>query len=65
MGIGVGGCQENIARRDPNLVRLVADQFAFALEVWLVMHEDVRATPRIRRLFDHLAEGLAEFVTGR
>jgi len=64
-GIGVGGCQENIARRDPNLVRLVADQFAFALEVWLVMHEDVRATPRIRRLFDHLAEGLAEFVTGR
>jgi DNA-binding transcriptional LysR family regulator len=64
-GVGIGGCQENIAKRDPNLVRLLAGSLTFPLEVWLVMHEDVRATPRIRHVFDHLAEGLTRFVTGR
>jgi DNA-binding transcriptional LysR family regulator len=64
-GVGIGGCQENIAKRDPNLVRLLADSLTFTLHVWLVMHEDIRATPRIRRVFDHLAEGLRHFVNGR
>jgi DNA-binding transcriptional LysR family regulator len=64
-GVGIGGCQENIAKRDPNLDRLLADSLTFPLEVWLVMHEDIRATPRIRRVFDHLAEGLTRFVSGR
>jgi DNA-binding transcriptional LysR family regulator len=64
-GAGIGGCQENIAKRDPDLVRLLADSLTFALEVWLVMHGDVRGTPRIRRAFDHLAEGLTQFVNGR
>jgi len=64
-GVGIGACQENIAKRDPNLLRLLSDRLTISLEVWLVMHEDVRATPRIRRLFDHLARGLTEFVSGR
>jgi DNA-binding transcriptional LysR family regulator len=64
-GVGIGGCQENIAKRDPNLVRLLADSLTFSLEVWLATHEDVRSTPRIRRLFDHLADGLTRFVNGR
>jgi len=64
-GVGIGGCQENIANRDPNLVRLLADSFAFGLEIWLAIHEDARATPRIRRLFEHLADGLTQFVNGR
>jgi DNA-binding transcriptional LysR family regulator len=64
-GVGIGGCHENIAKRDPDLVRLLADSLTFSLEVWLVMHEDVRATPRIRRVFDHLAQGLTHFVNGR
>jgi DNA-binding transcriptional LysR family regulator len=64
-GAGIGGCQENIAKRDPDLVRLLADRLTFGLDVWLVMHGDVRGTPRIRRVFDHLAEGLTKFVNGR
>jgi DNA-binding transcriptional LysR family regulator len=63
-GVGIGGCQENIARRSPELVRVLPDQFAFALEIWLVMHEDVKGTPRVRLLFDHLAAGLADYVQG-
>jgi DNA-binding transcriptional LysR family regulator len=64
-GVGIGGCQENIANRDPDLVRLLADSLTFSLEVWLVMHEDVQGTPRIRRVFDHLAQGLTQFINGR
>jgi DNA-binding transcriptional LysR family regulator len=64
-GVGIGACQENIARRDPNLIPLLGDSLTFSLEIWLVMHEDIRATPRIRRLFDHLARGLTDFVHGR
>ena len=37
----------------------------FGLEMWLVMHEDLRATQRVRLLFDALAAGLADYLRGR
>jgi hypothetical protein len=37
----------------------------YALEVWLAMHEDLKATRRVRLVFDRLAAGLADFVRGR
>jgi DNA-binding transcriptional LysR family regulator len=61
-GYGIGGCQVGIARRDPNLVRVLPGAFAVPLETWLVMHEGLRAQPRVRRAFDHLAEGLTAFL---
>jgi DNA-binding transcriptional LysR family regulator len=64
-GAGVGGCQENIARRMPELVAVLPNAFHYALEVWLVMHEDLKATRRVRLLFDHLAVGLTDYVKGR
>jgi DNA-binding transcriptional LysR family regulator len=64
-GVGVGGCQENIARRMPELVAVLPNAFHYALEVWLVMHEDLKATRRVRLLFDHLAVGLTDYVKGR
>jgi DNA-binding transcriptional LysR family regulator len=64
-GVGVGGCQENIARRVPELVAVLPNAFHYALEVWLVMHEDLKATRRVRLLFDHLAVGLTSYVKGR
>jgi hypothetical protein len=33
--------------------------------MWLVMHEDLRATRRVRLLYDLLAEELARYVRGR
>src|SRR5271168_3890143 len=59
-GAGVGGCQENIARRTPELVAILPNVIQYALEVWLVMHEDLKATRRVRLLFDHLAAGLMD-----
>ncbi|MCL2430400.1 MAG: LysR family transcriptional regulator [Alphaproteobacteria bacterium] len=64
-GVGIGGCQENIARRTPELVQVLPNAFHHALEVWLLMHEDLKMTRRVRLLFDHLAAGLTGFVKGR
>jgi DNA-binding transcriptional LysR family regulator len=64
-GVGIGGCQENIARRTPELTAVLPNAFHYAMEVWLVMHEDLKATRRVRLLFDHLAGGLTNYVKGR
>jgi hypothetical protein len=32
--------------------------------MWLVPHEDLRASRRLRLMMDHLAAGLAEYVAG-
>ena len=61
-GHGIGVCQVPIARRDADLVRLLPRHFAFALEVWLVMHENLRASPRMRAVFDHLGRQLSIYV---
>jgi DNA-binding transcriptional LysR family regulator len=63
-GVGIGGCQHNIARRFKELVPVLAKTIRFELEVWIAMHEDMRSTGRVRMLFDHLAAGLSAFVRG-
>jgi DNA-binding transcriptional LysR family regulator len=62
-GYGVGACQIGIALRDPNLVRVLPEAFAVPLETWLVMHEDLRASTRVRRAFDHIVEGLKAYIS--
>ena len=57
-GAGIGVCQAAIARRDSSIVRLLPRQFAMRLEMWVTMHEDLRASPRCRETFDALVDGL-------
>ncbi len=59
-GFGIGLCQVALARRDPLLVRVLADEVAMRLGLWIVMHEDLRTSLRCRAVFDALVEGLAE-----
>jgi DNA-binding transcriptional LysR family regulator len=61
-GIGISALHLNTARRDANLIRVLEKSFTFTREMWLVMHEDAKATRRIRLLFDHLVEGLTAYV---
>lgn len=61
-GIGIGICQIPLAARDPALVRVMPDAFDLDLETWVVMHEDMRGVARIRATFDHLAEGLIDYL---
>jgi DNA-binding transcriptional LysR family regulator len=62
-GIGIGGCQTGIAARMPELVRILASLIDLKLEMWLVMHEDLKGTRRVKLLFNHLRAGLTQYVT--
>jgi DNA-binding transcriptional LysR family regulator len=60
-GFGIGVCQVGLARREPELVRVMAKSFSFNLEVWIVMHSDLRTSARCRVVADALASGLAAY----
>lgn len=62
-GVGIGICQVALARREPKLVRVLAD-FEMDLPTWIVMHEDLARVPRIRATFDHLVAGLTAYCAG-
>jgi DNA-binding transcriptional LysR family regulator len=54
--------QVNLAKRDAQLIRLFPADVSLALETWVVMHEDLRPSLRVRRLFDHLASALESYT---
>ena len=60
-GFGIGGCMFGIAARDPDLVHVLPGH-GFELEVWVVMHEDLKSNRRMRLMFDHLVANLTDFV---
>src|SRR5262249_41634553 len=66
-GLGIGVCQTALAHRDPELVQVLPDAFAMALDMWLAMHQDLRANRAVRATFDHLGRALTGYArsTGR
>ena len=60
-GYGIGACQPTIARRY-GLVRVLANVNVFTLGVWIVMHENLRASRRMRLMFDHLVDGVTHYI---
>ncbi len=62
-GLGIGGMQKAMAKRNPALVPVLADEVAFELECWLAAHEDQKDSPPIRAMFDGLAAGLDRWIT--
>ena len=62
-GAGIGICQVVLAKRDPQWVRVLPNHFAFSMETWLTMHEDLRHSPRCKITFDALLAGLQRHVT--
>lgn len=62
-GAGIGMCQVQLADFPVRLERLMPDVFAFHLETWLVMHEDLRHSQACKMVFDRLAEGLQAYIT--
>lgn len=59
-GYGIGICQAPLGRRY-GLERLLAEAADVPLDVWVVTHEDLRASRRVRAVFDHLAEALTAY----
>ncbi len=61
-GAGLGLCQVALARRDPALRRVLAEELSIPLETWVTMHEDLRDSPRCRAVFEALVTGLERHV---
>jgi DNA-binding transcriptional LysR family regulator len=57
-GFGIGACQIAVAARNPDLVRVLASEFEIELGMWIVMHEDLKTSPRCRAVFDALVESM-------
>jgi len=60
-GFGIGVCQLGLGRRD-KLVHLLPGAFNYAIETWVVMHEDLKSSRRMRLMFDHLVEHLRAYI---
>ncbi|MCP1574516.1 LysR family transcriptional regulator [Herbaspirillum rubrisubalbicans] len=63
-GIGIGICQVALAAREEALVHLLPRQFSLKMQTWVVMHEDLRSSPRCAVTFAALVAGLSAYMRG-
>jgi DNA-binding transcriptional LysR family regulator len=61
-GCGIGICQVGLAKRNPDLVRLLPKTLSWKLETWIVMHSDLRGSARCRVVADALAAGIGAYI---
>ncbi|MDO5289210.1 MAG: LysR family transcriptional regulator [Pseudomonadota bacterium] len=59
-GLGVGVALQAVARRQPGVVRVLAEIDIPPAACWLVTHRELRGTPRLRAVFDGLAHALSQ-----
>jgi DNA-binding transcriptional LysR family regulator len=64
-GCGIGFGQAAIGTADPDLEEVPVDLELPTYPIWLTAHEAIRHTPRVKRVWDELAEGLKELVSGQ
>lgn len=62
-GVGIGVLHIALARRIGGLVQVMADLPLEPLEVWLVVHQDVRHNPAVRVVLDALAPALQKYAS--
>jgi DNA-binding transcriptional LysR family regulator len=60
-GFGIGATQDVIANRY-GLVRVLPEHTLFHLGIWIVMHENLKGSRRMRLMFDHLVDGFSAYV---
>ncbi|MBI1418769.1 MAG: LysR family transcriptional regulator [Limimaricola sp.] len=61
-GCGIGFAHASVGRADPTVEELDIGLAVPTLPVWLTAHQIMRQTPRIRRVWDLLVNGLREIV---
>lgn len=62
-GVGIAMAQTPVASRDPRLRRVLPDVTPVVMDTWIVTHENLSKTPRVRAVFDSLAEAFADYVS--
>ena len=60
-GIGIGFYQIPFASRDPNLMQILPE-IEVEIDTWIVMHENLKTSPRCRVTFDALVTGLLDYI---
>ena len=63
-GLGIGVVMVPLARRSPTLVPVLPGLVLPVLPVWLTAHRELRASLRLQRVFDFLAQGLRAWGEG-
>ncbi|RFP87005.1 LysR family transcriptional regulator [Rhodobacteraceae bacterium 63075] len=58
-GLGVCAMEESIAALSPEMEPLLASEIDITFPVWLVTHREIHTSPRIRLVFDMLAEAFS------
>ena len=64
-GLGIGVVIVPLARRLPELVAVLPDLALPVLPVWLTAHRELRASRRLKVVFNFLAEALRDWGDGR
>jgi DNA-binding transcriptional LysR family regulator len=57
-GAGLAPLPVIVGEHDPNLVRVLGPLPDIATPFYLLMHQDLRRTPRVRAFFDFMIESL-------
>ena len=63
-GAGIGFSQVRVGDAEPAVVRVLPDFAIPPLPVWLTAHAGLRTNPRVRRMYDFLAEHLGAALRG-
>lgn len=63
-GFGFGYCQYALAKHYPDLIAVMPGIHEFELDIWIVMHQDLKTSRRMRLMFDHLAEEMTAYARG-
>lgn len=58
-GVAIGGMLEEVGDAEPAVRRALPEMEPFTGELWLVSHEELRTSRRVRRVFDFLAKTLS------
>ncbi len=61
-GLGIAVVQVPAGLSDPGLTRVLPEIAIAHLDTWIVAHEDLRQTGRVRAAFDALVEGFAKLT---
>lgn len=59
-GIGIAVVVQEIAERTPGIVNVLPDMQGISVPIWLVTHQELQSTPRIRIVHQILADELAK-----
>ena len=62
-GVGIAMAQVPVGARDPRLRRVLPDVTPVLMDTWIVTHENLSKVPRVRAVFDCLAEAFGDYAS--